>query len=482
MMAGAVLAGTNALAATQQEEGPGPLPWRVHGRLGFTVDAAAFPDSSGHQLEIYVRIPPTTVAALVRDEKGAARTRLSVRLKNRFGAKQHEASEEFAVAPGDTSLGFGKVIVLPFPVKPGGYRMTVRLEDPLSRKRGITYVGRKVAESTEVEGDVVVNEPRAGHELSDPEFIWAEADSVNAGAFRRGQHALLPNPERLYGLFANDLVAGFVARTGNTDPRAWHWRARVYDAKTKMVAERESSATASRELFATVVLDLAKEPSGGYDLDLKVWQEGDSLAMTRRAHFSIAWEPGSWERNPTEREDIVHFLLHPDVEERFARMHPGEQERFLVDFWKERDPTPETAQNEVRDAFFARVDRANKNFGRFGLAKGMFSDMGRTFIRYGEPDEILRQVIPSGDQSLTQAIELLELTEDRPTGDVHQKGLGADTRAFEVWIYEGSQPDPNDVNDAALESALLPRPHRRTVFLFVDEQGYGDYTLRYTTE
>jgi hypothetical protein len=135
-------------------------------------------------------------------------------------------------------------------------------------------------------------------------------------------------------------VAGFVARTGNTDPRAWHWRARVYDAKTKMVAERESSATASRELFATVVLDLAKEPSGGYDLDLKVWQEGDSLAMTRRAHFSIAWEPGSWERNPTEREDIVHFLLHPDVEERFARMHPGEQERFLVDFWKERDPTP----------------------------------------------------------------------------------------------------------------------------------------------
>src|SRR4030095_1394615 len=156
--------------------------------------------------------------------------------------------------------------------------------------------------------------------------------------------------------------------------------------------------------------------------------------MTRRGHFSMAGEPGSWERNPTEREDIVHFLLHPDVEERFARMHPGEQERFLVDFWKERDPTPETAQNEVRDAFFARVDRANKNFGRFGLAKGMFSDMGRTFIRYGEPDEILRQVIPSGDQSLTQAIELLELTEDRPTGGVHQKGLGADTRALGGWI------------------------------------------------
>ena len=184
---------------------------------------------------------------------------------------------------------------------------------------------------------------------------------------------------------------------------------------------------------------------------------------------------------PDQREDIVH-----PCSARTTRSGSGgcipRAERFLIDFWGERGSDSQTAQNEVRDAFFSRVDRANKNFGRFGLSKGMFSDMGRTFIRYGEPDEVLRQVIPSGDQSLTQALAALELTEDRPTGDVHQKGLGGDMRPFEVWIYDGRTTDPNDPNDAALESALLPRPHRRTVFLFVDEQGYGDYTLRYSTE
>jgi len=42
----------------------GPLPWRVGGDVGFTVDAAAFPDSSGCTLEIYVRLAPATLMAV----------------------------------------------------------------------------------------------------------------------------------------------------------------------------------------------------------------------------------------------------------------------------------------------------------------------------------------------------------------------------------------------------------------------------------
>ena len=65
-----------------------------------------------------------------------------------------------------------------------------------------------------------------------------------------------------------------------------------------------------------------------------------------------------------------------------------------------------------------------------------------------------------------------------PIGDVHQKGLGGDMRPFEVWIYEGDIPLPPDADPSVSEN----RRYRKLVFLFVDEQGLGDYRLRYSTE
>ena len=74
-------------------------------------------------------------------------------------------------------------------------------------------------------------------------------------------------------------------------------------------------------------------PAGGYDLELKVWQEGDAAPLVRRARFSVAWRVESWLRNPRDVEDEAHFLLEADDEEAFAALSPGEQERFLEDFW-----------------------------------------------------------------------------------------------------------------------------------------------------
>ena len=94
-------------------------------------------------------------------------------------------------------------------------------------------------------------------------------------------------------------------------------------------------------------------------------------------------------------------------------------------------------------------------------------------------DEVLRQVIPAGDATLERVVQELELSEDRPTGDVHQKGLGGDTRPYEVWVYEsiaGATPDTDPVRVGHVRS------RRRLVFLFVDEHGYGNFTLRYSTE
>lgn len=458
------------------EESLGPLPWRSTGKVGFTVDAAVFPETVGDSLEVYVRVPPSTLAALELSGGGEKHLRVLVKVRNSFGASQN-AAQEIDVTPSDSIAGFGKVVLLRFGVKPGKQRLNVRLEDVHSRKKGFAYMGRNVTEASEIEGTLEVAGASNGQRLSDLEYAWIEDSVSTPGAFVRAGRRVIPNPERLFGLFATDFKAFFRAAGPPGEPHAWASQARLLDGKGRIVAEQDSVYEPAQLLEGSVGVDLTHEPAGGYDLEVKVWNPNQADTLTRRTRWGVAWLPGAWLRSARAVEDEVHFLLTPEDEDSFALMNPGEQERFLEAFWLKRDPTPGTGANEARDEFLRRVALANRAYSRRGSVPGMFSDMGRVFIRYGEPSEVLKQVVPSGDNTLAQMIAELSATEDRDVGDVHQKGLGGDIRPYEVWIYEGLIPRPPDADPDSF------RPlRRRMVFLFVDDQGVGDYRLRYSTE
>jgi GWxTD domain-containing protein len=255
--------------------------------------------------------------------------------------------------------------------------------------------------------------------------------------------------------------------------------ARLESDSGRVVTSCESTAVAGRSLEGLVNFDGSTLPSGVYALEVKAWQEGDAGALVRRSRLSVGWEPGTWYRDPDEIVDEAHFLLQKDEEELFVQMLPGEQERHLIEFWRRRDPTPGTPENELKAKFLERVDYTNQMFSRTGLGRGMFSDMGRTYIRYGEPSEVYHSVIPGPDNELSAVISRYVTENDRPLGNVDDPSPGADMRPFEVWIYEGEIALPFDAD-------LEARPYRRLskplVFLFIDERWLGDYRLRYSTE
>jgi GWxTD domain-containing protein len=471
-------AGLLALLAGVTLAGPAPLPWRSTGKMGFAVDAAAFPESAGAMVEVYVRVPPATIAALHPDLEGGRRLSLGARLRGAFGGNPQVTNQQIEITPADSGAGFGKVVLFRFRTRTGGHRLLVRVEDPNSKKRGIAYMGRKVTEGSEVEGDFEVPAPRSGRSLSHLEFAWLEDSTSAPGAFARAGRRVIPNPERLFGLFATDLKAFYVVRGRPGDDRPWQARSRIIDHDGRIVAQRETTYAAASRFEGSITEDLTHEPAGGYALDLRVWQPGDTDTLAQSARWSLAWQPSSWFRSAREVEESVHFLLDTDTEESFALMNQGEQESFLEAFWLKRDPTPGTGRNEAREEFLRRIVLANRAYGRTGPMAGMFSDMGRVFIRYGEPSEVMKQVIPSGDNTLLQAIKELSLSEDRDIGDVHQKGLGGDIRPYEVWIYEGEIPLPYDADPSVERS----NRRRRLVFLFVDDNGTGDFRLRFSTE
>jgi GWxTD domain-containing protein len=63
------------------------------------------------------------------------------------------------------------------------------------------------------------------------------------------------------------------------------------------------------------------------------------------------------------------------------------KKQFIIDFWKQRDTTPETEENEVFQGFLYRVAFANRNFAEGGR-KGWDTDRGRILIQLGWPNDI----------------------------------------------------------------------------------------------
>jgi GWxTD domain-containing protein len=105
------------------------------------------------------------------------------------------------------------------------------------------------------------------------------------------------------------------------------------------------------------------------------------------------------------REDLDIFRALPDREARAE---------FMADFWRMRDPNPETEANEALEEFERRVAFANKWFSRFDPIRGRdvegkshpetgcVSDRGRVYVLLGPPQRIqfMSPDLESGDMRI----------------------------------------------------------------------------------
>jgi len=59
---------------------------------------------------------------------------------------------------------------------------------------------------------------------------------------------------------------------------------------------------------------------------------------------------------------------------------------FIESFWKQRDPTPGTPENEYKDGLVKRFNYANKEFHKGAPRDGWMTDMGKFYIILGPPN------------------------------------------------------------------------------------------------
>ncbi|MCP2597606.1 GWxTD domain-containing protein, partial [Candidatus Aminicenantes bacterium AC-335-G13] len=81
----------------------------------------------------------------------------------------------------------------------------------------------------------------------------------------------------------------------------------------------------------------------------------------------------------------------PQEREVFLKLNNDrERDLFIETFWKVRDPTPGTPENEFREEHIRRFNYANKYLRRGSPREGWMTDMGKFYILLGPPVSIER--------------------------------------------------------------------------------------------
>lgn len=132
-------------------------------------------------------------------------------------------------------------------------------------------------------------------------------------------------------------------------------------------------------------------------------------------------------------KEEVCYIITPLEKEVFLQLQTDRERDFFIEaFWKHRDPTSGTLENEFKEEHYRRINYANHHFGRDGPWPGWKTDRGRIFIILGEPRGI-----------------------DHYTGDTQICNT-------EVWFYQG------------LTQYGLPSGFN---LVFFQKDGVGEYVL-----
>lgn len=95
---------------------------------------------------------------------------------------------------------------------------------------------------------------------------------------------------------------------------------------------------------------------------------------------------------PWLNQDAV-YLITPEERRAFLSLHSdAEFERFVENFWRRRNPDPDSEDNTFETEVYRRIAFANEEYG-LGMP-GWKSDRGRIYITWGPPDSI--EAYPKG--------------------------------------------------------------------------------------
>jgi GWxTD domain-containing protein len=180
----------------------------------------------------------------------------------------------------------------------------------------------------------------------------------------------------------------------------------------------------------------------------------------------------------------VGVLLTKEERQRYETlMDPQTRSDFIAEFWKSKDPRPETPVNEFRLEFEKRVAFADSRFEQ-DEKRGSLTDRGQLFLLLGPPTWVGRKPIQSGDDPLDPSGLSRYNRHDVTSAKISAGG----STAKQAAAMDRVQGPTAKINEAAANwlevwhyrRDLLPKgvPYQQVDVEFVTKAGYGENVLQ----
>ncbi|PKK82257.1 MAG: hypothetical protein CVT49_14630 [candidate division Zixibacteria bacterium HGW-Zixibacteria-1] len=399
------------------------------GRKVFEVDYAQFKgaDPELNLLEIYYKIF-TSGLQFVRDgDNYRATYEITGTIYDDNGLQVTAFSTEKSITlssySATTSPADFRISQIKKSLPPGKYKIEFRLVDNNS--------GGSSKSTLKAE---LIRYDNRNPQLSGIELIQAVDTAVVDTVFTKGNLSVIPAVSRqLSGDINARLLYYIEIYRGTDDLKNVQIETRILDRKfhtmytDSMTADFGDPNGTIREV-RHVSLDNIE--SGDYYIDIALKNRRGKVFDRARTEFYLYWSPEAMIINDYKTAlSQLRYIADPgDIKTMEKAENSEDRIEKWNEFWLSKDPSPGTKENETKNAYYRRIDFANRNFSVM-KKPGWRTDRGMVYIEYGEPDQI----------------------EDYP--------FELNSKAYQIWYYY-RHGDP-----------------RR--FVFIDEWGDNDFRLLY---
>jgi GWxTD domain-containing protein len=408
------------------------IPARSSGDLDFYLDHTIFnqKNTESFYCEFYLMLYAAQIEGKMSDNDYIGKIKIHSKLKNLNTGDKSERRWQTNIKMDQDHLR-NKTLAIYDQwadyLEPASYEIDVTVSDLNSDKQG-----RAILNITANPGDLHNN-------ISHIQFVSGIEKSNIKDQFYKSGRKIQPNPSRRYGVLSPKLY--FYYEIYAVEELIGEHFNLVYsiigeiDSLSRTYPVKQIKIP-GKALSVVHGIDISNYPSGIYRLKILATNETDNLKIQTARRFEIIQQDyiltGSsiYQDQIKVASDIMRYLITPEQLTIFNSLDLKERTQFILNFWKDKDPTPNSKKNEYLEDIQQRYHFANEHFS-WGKSEGWASDRGRVLFVYGYPDETI------------------------------QKYSDPETAPYEIWIY---------------------RKDRRYEFVFADLKSIGNFILVHSTK
>ena len=406
---------TGILLATLAFTGAVPKVVPAQAEPAVSIRAVRFyrTDHERTRVRAFVEVPYELLTPATAGSSGGGLLsyQVSVRITDSSGLTLHADSWRNHADGALRGSNASAVEILEFMVAPGRYDLEVTVVDSVT--------GGRFAGTARIEG--FEGDPTVSDLLLSPAIrSVSQGDTLpRAGELGFGQRGeILVTAAANLGLTPLRAQAHYLLEIYSAEPATGTVTLSVRDPAGRILIRARPMAVAAPAggQVLTGQINLEGLPPGSYELVVEADVAGASVVRT--APFTMADLQATLAKDAARRQrervtDSGYFevMTKEELDEAAAPLgyvaessdrlgsyddilSVDARRRYLVDFWRKRDPDPATPANEMRTAFYSAIAYANEHYrerGRGGR-DGWRTDRGRIYARYGAPDEVLQRL------------------------------------------------------------------------------------------